>query len=118
MTLNQFVSASDIGLGNLRYTPPLNASNNGLASFTLPGPGRRRHGRGRRRSRATASNLITINVTPVNDPPSGTDKTVIDRAKTWPTRSRLTDFGFSDPSDSPANNLLAVSITTLPPAAR
>jgi hypothetical protein len=56
-----------------------------------------------------------VNVTSVNDPPLGTDKTVTtdeDSPYTFTTG----DFGFSDPNDSPANVLSTVKITTLPAA--
>ena len=58
---------------------------------------------------------ITVNVTPVNDAPAGTDKTVTTLEDTAYTFTAA-DFGFSDPNDTPANTLLAVKITTLPAA--
>ncbi len=57
----------------------------------------------------------TVSVVAVNDAPAGADKTVItleDAAYTF----TAADFGFTDPSDVPANTLLAVTITTLPGA--
>ena len=60
-------------------------------------------------------NTITINVTSVNDAPAGTNKTVTTLEDTAYTFTAA-DFGFTDPSDSPANTLLAVKITTLPAA--
>ena len=60
-------------------------------------------------------NTITVNVTSVNDAPAGTNKTVTTLEDTAYTFTAA-DFGFTDPSDSPANNLLAVKITTLPAA--
>src|SRR3990172_7382537 len=48
-----------------------------------------------------------------NNAPAGADKTIITLEDTAYTFAAA-DFGFSDPSDSPANNLLAVQITTLP----
>ena len=56
---------------------------------------------------------MTVNVTSVNDAPTGAIKTVTTLEDTAYTFTAA-DFGFSDPSDSPANNLLAVKITTLP----
>ncbi len=55
-------------------------------------------------------NTITVNVTAVNDAPAGTDKTVTTLEDTAYTFTAA-DFGFSDPNDTPANNLLAVKIT-------
>src|SRR6185312_381273 len=60
-------------------------------------------------------NFFTLNVLPVNDAPSGADKTISfaeDNAYVFQT----SDFGFSDPNDSPPNALAAVEITTLPAA--
>jgi VCBS repeat-containing protein len=55
-------------------------------------------------------------VTPVvNTPPSGTDSTILLNEDTIYTFS-TSDFGFSDPSDIPANTLSQVKITTLPTA--
>src|SRR6185437_15407738 len=58
-------------------------------------------------------NTITVNVTSVNDAPSGTNKTITTLEDTAYTFTAA-DFGFTDPNDSPANSLLAVKITTLP----
>ena len=60
---------------------------------------------------ATAS----ITVTAVNDAPRGTNGAVTIDEDTSHVFS-TTDFGFSDPNDTPPNNLLAVTITTLPTA--
>src|SRR5206468_1821565 len=54
-------------------------------------------------------------VTSVNDAPSGTDKTVVTDEDT-PYTFGTSDFGFSDSSDSPADNFDSVKITTLPGA--
>ena len=56
---------------------------------------------------------VSITVNSVNDAPAGTDNTV---TATEDTNRVFTsaDFGFSDTSDSPANALAAVVITTLP----
>ena len=58
---------------------------------------------------------MTINVTSVNDAPAGTNNTVTTLEDTAYTFGAA-DFGFSDPNDTPANNLLAVKITSLPGA--
>jgi Ca2+-binding RTX toxin-like protein len=49
----------------------------------------------------------------VNDAPAGTDKTVT-TAEDTPYTFTVADFGFNDSSDTPANALQAVKITTLP----
>ena len=59
---------------------------------------------------------IAVTVTPVNDAPAGTDKTATATEDT-PYTFVASDFGFSDVNDTPANTLLSVIITTLPPAA-
>src|SRR5262249_57290013 len=58
-------------------------------------------------------NTITINVTPVNDAPQGTDKTVTTLEDTAFTVT-APDFGLSDPLDSTPNSPLAIKITKLP----
>ncbi|GJE69432.1 hypothetical protein CHKEEEPN_0960 [Methylorubrum podarium] len=50
---------------------------------------------------------------PVNDAPTGTDKTITLRADAGVTIT-ADDFGFTDPKDGPANGLKAVVIDTLP----
>src|SRR2546425_541978 len=58
---------------------------------------------------------MTINVTSVNDEPSGANNTVTTNEDTDYIFAAA-DFGFTDPNDSPANALAAVKITTLPGA--
>lgn len=63
----------------------------------------------------TDTDTVAITVSPVNDAPAGTDKTVnIGEDDTQYTFSSA-DFGFTDPNDSPANAFQSVIITTLPP---
>jgi hypothetical protein len=60
--------------------------------------------------------MVTVNfVIPVNDAPTGANKTVTTLEDTAYVLNP-TDFGFSDPNDSPANAFLAVKVTTLPGA--
>src|SRR4029078_625690 len=59
--------------------------------------------------------VVTINVTLVNDPPSGFDRTVT-IAEEGPYAFTLTDFPIADASDNPANSLQAVIVTTSPAA--
>ena len=60
---------------------------------------------------STAASLITVN--PVNDAPSGANNTVsINEDATYTFAA--SDFGFTDPNDSPAHSFSAVKITTLP----
>src|SRR5207253_2517051 len=62
-----------------------------------------------------SANTITIKVNSVNDAPAGADKLVTINEDASYTFSAA-DFGFSDPNDSPANNLVAVKIASLPAA--
>ncbi len=61
----------------------------------------------------TDTDSVNITVNALNDPPSGTDNTVSTAEDTAYTFTAA-DFGFTDPNDTPPNNLLAVKITTLP----
>ena len=63
----------------------------------------------------SAPQTFLITVVPVNDPPAGSDKALTTLEDT-PLAITASDFGFSDPSDSPANALQSVVITTLPAA--
>ncbi|BBB28359.1 DUF4347 domain-containing protein [Neptunomonas japonica] len=56
---------------------------------------------------------VTINVSDVNDAPAGTNKTVATLEDTDFVFA-ASDFGFTDSSDSPANNLLNIIITSAP----
>ena len=62
-----------------------------------------------------AIGAVAVAVVPVNDPPQGIDNSVT-TAEDTAYIFTLGDFAFSDPDDSPANNLLAVRIATLPAA--
>lgn len=58
---------------------------------------------------------LTTTVNPVNDAPSGANKTVTTIEDSVYTFTSA-DFGFTDPNDSPAHALQTVKITTLPAA--
>ena len=68
---------------------------------------------------ATDSNTAHsfINVTPVNDAPVGTNKTITINEDTVYTVT-ASDFGFTDPNDSPANTFANVIVTSLPLASQ
>lgn len=91
--------------GSFNYTPTANF--NGTDTFTYKAT----DNHGAQSNTATA----TITVNSVNDAPSGADKTVTTPEDTAYIFS-ASDFGFTDPNDSPANTLLAVKIDTLPAA--
>ena len=110
VTAGQEIAVANIP--NLKFTPTANANGSPEGSFTFQvrdDGGILNSGQDTDQS----ANTFTFNVTPVNDPPSGTNNAVTtneDTAYTFTTA----DFGFSDPTDSPPNTLFAVKITTLP----
>ena len=109
VTAGQFVSAADIAAGKLTFVPAANGNGTGYANFTFAV----------RDNGGTANggvdtdqspNTLTIDVTPVNDAPSGTNGSV---NGTEDTRLVLTaaNFGFSDVDGNAFN---AVRLTTVP----
>ncbi len=112
VTAGQFIQVADITGGLLKFTPAANANGTANASFTFQVQDNGSTANGGVNLDPTA-NTITFNVTAVNNAPSGTNDSVTTGENT--AYSFLSsDFGFTDASDSPANNLLAVEITTLP----
>ena len=99
-------------LGNLTFMPASQANGIGYASFTFQVVDDGGLANGGDNTDHTP-NTLTINVTPVNDAPAGTDATVTTIENTAYTFSAA-NFGFTDPLDSPPNNLSAVIITTVP----
>ncbi len=92
------------GNSRLSYDPNPNATGTDTFTYTISDG----HG-------GTDTGTVTVQITPVNDPPAGTNKTITideDGAHTFTTA----DFGFTDPNDSPPDDLDAVRITTLPGA--
>ena len=106
------VAVADITAGKLKFVPAANKNGTAYASFTFQVEDNGGTTNGGVDTDPTAKKM-TIAVTLVNDAPVGTAKTVTtleDTAYIFKT----TDFGFTDPNDSPPNTLLAVKITTLP----
>ena len=58
---------------------------------------------------------VTVSVASVNDAPAGTDNAVI-TVKDTPRTFAASEFGFTDPFDTPANALSRVKITSAPAA--
>jgi hypothetical protein len=107
-----FIPAANITSGQFRYTPPANANGLALASFTFQVQDNGGTANGGI-DLDPSPNTITIDVTPVNDPPTGADNsvnTLEDVAYTFTS----SDFGFSDPTDSPGHQFAAVYIASLP----
>jgi ELWxxDGT repeat protein len=116
VTAGAAVTAADITAGRLKFAPAANASGATYASFTFRVQDNGGAANGGVDTDATARTM-TLAVTPVNDAPTGTAKTVTMRRNTAYT-FKVADFGFSDASDTPAHTLLAVKIVTLPAAGR
>lgn len=104
---DQVIAASQ--LADLTWTPPANASGNGLASFTFKVRDTGGTANGGADTDPTPG-MITINVTPVNDAPNGTGSTITVAEDTIRTFAAV-DFGFSD---SDGNALSAIVIRSLP----
>ena len=114
VTAGQSITVADITAGLLKFTPAANANGTAYASFTfqVQDDGGTANGGV---DLDPSPKTMTVDVTSVNDAPSGTNKTVT-TLEDSPYNFTQADFGFSDPNDSPANSLLAVKITTLPTA--
>ncbi len=114
VTPGQSVSAADIAGGLLTFAPAANANGAGYANFTFQvqdNGGTANGGVDLDQS----PNTITFNVTSVNDAPAGADD-IVTTLQNTPYTFAASDFGFTDPNDSPADALLAVKISTLPAA--
>ncbi|MBS0473503.1 MAG: tandem-95 repeat protein [Proteobacteria bacterium] len=112
VTAGQFVSVEDIAAGKLAFAPAANGNGGGYASFTFQVQDDGGTANGGVDLDPSAKTL-TVDVTAVNDAPAGTSGTVTTLEDT-PYTFSVSDFGFSDTNDSPANSLLAVKISGLP----
>jgi Bacterial Ig domain len=108
----QSIAVADLLAGKLSFTPDTGESGLGYAAFTFQVQDDGGTAGGGIDLDPTP-NTLTIDVTPVNDAPDGTDNMVTTNEDTVRTIA-ASDFGFGDASDSPPNGLLAVRITTLP----
>lgn len=107
------ISIASINAASFTYRPPANQS--GSPTTTFPFKVRDNGGTANGGiDLSVASATMTINVLPVNDPPAGTDKTLSTNISA-PITIVLTDFGFTDVFDNPANALLGVTVS--PPSA-
>jgi len=94
--------------GILKFTPVANANGDATITVTVTD-----NGNNVLPNVNTVSKQFVVHVTSVNDPPAGANKIVTaleDASYAFAT----TDFGFSDPNDSPANSFNRVKVTTLP----
>src|SRR5262249_56611301 len=111
VSAGQFVSAADIASGLLRFTPAPNGSGAGYASFTfqVQDDGGTANGGA---DLDPIARTMTVNVTAVNDAPTGANNTVTaleDGAHVF----TAADFGFTD---ADGNALAGVKIAALPSA--
>ena len=112
--VNQVITIAQIASGNLVYTPPPNASGISYASLSFNVMDDGGTANGGSNIDATAR-TFTFNVTAVNDAPSSSNRsrTILeDSSHTFNTA----DFVFTDTTDSPANTLSGIKITSLPGA--
>ncbi|MEM6811121.1 MAG: cadherin-like domain-containing protein [Pseudomonadota bacterium] len=110
VTAGQVIAFSDIP--NLTFTPDINENGLAYTSFTFQVQDDGGTAFGGIDTDQTP-NTITFDVTSINNEPLGADNTLTTLEDT-PLAFTILDFGFSDPADTPANNLLSVIITTLP----
>src|SRR5205807_1781557 len=99
LTPGVFVPVSDINVGKFRFAPPANTNGAALSSFTFQVQDDGDPNDGFIHIDPTPKTL-TINVAPVNDPPSGIDHTLTVQEGT-PYVFPISDFPFTDPSDNP-----------------
>ncbi len=115
VSAGDFVSVSDINSGLLAFTPASNGTGAPYDNFTFQVQDDGGTTDGGIDTDPTPRTM-TLNVMPsafVNHAPVGTSNTVTTLENTGYAFTAA-DFGFSDPNDSPANNLRAVQITSLP----
>ena len=109
----QSISAAAIAAGNLVFTPAANQSGVGYASFTFQVQDN--GGVAQRRDRPRPDAQHDDGRRHRGERRAGRDE----QHRQAPSRTcayvfATADFGFTDPSDAPANALLAVTITTVP----
>ncbi len=112
VSAGQFIPIADINAGKFVFTPTTTDYGSPFTSFTF----QVQNSGGTANSGVDTDPIpktMTIDVTFVNHAPTGANNTVA-TAENNPYTFQVSDFGFSDPNDNPANNFLAVEITTLP----
>jgi hypothetical protein len=110
VSAGQSVSVADIDAGRLAFTPAANASGAAYASFAFQV---RDDGAGV--TLDAIARTMTIDVTPVNDAPAGADATLATNEDT-PLTLYAAAFGFSDPTDTAPDSMVAVRVASLPSA--
>jgi hypothetical protein len=116
VTAGAYVSVADISAGKLKFNPVAYKHGTDYADFTFQVQDNGGTANGGTDTDTTPRKM-TINVTWVNSAPVGKSKTI------WISKSssyvmKVSDFGFSDPHDSPSNTFLSVKLTTVPTSGR
>ncbi len=102
------INATLAAAGAVTYVPAANY--NGSDSLTMTTLDNGNTGLG---GPLSDTDTVAITVTSVNDAPNGADKT-IQLSEGGIYTFKLSDFGFTDPNDTPANGFLNVTINTIP----
>jgi len=110
VSLNDFISIRDIQDGKLTFVPAANSSGQLKLLFKAQDDGGTSNG-GIDLSDSTYT--VTINIAPVNDPPTSAGFPVTTN-EDEPYTFSAAEFPFADPADSPANSFKSVKITSLP----
>jgi hypothetical protein len=117
VTFGQQIPVASIVAGQLRFRPAANGNGTAFSTFTfrVRDTGDTSNG-GANLEPAANAHTITINVTPINDPPVGQNSTV--QIFSCPSSTTYTfsvfDFAFTDSNDSPPNAMAAVIIESPP----
>lgn len=113
VSVNQLISASDISGGMVAFTPNANlAGLYFLCKFQVQDDGGTANGGANLDPNAK---ILDITLNGGNHPPVGTAGTVTTNQNVSYV-FKSTDFGFTDPNDSPPNTFLAVKLVLLPNA--
>ncbi|MEQ8713440.1 MAG: tandem-95 repeat protein [Cyclobacteriaceae bacterium] len=104
VSLNDDISKADLDAGRLKFLPDADENGSPYADFDFNVNDGTED--------AAADNTITFNVTPVNDPPTGADKTLTTPEDT-PIVIATTDLGYMD---TEGTDLDKIEITLLPTA--
>jgi uncharacterized protein YjlB len=110
LTGGETVTAAELAAGDLVFTPGPDDDGTGYTSFTfqVQDDGGTANGGV---DLDPIANTLTIDINPVNDAPSGTDRTLTTDEDT-PYIFSVADFGFSDPLEG--DSLQSIVITTAP----
>ncbi|MEA3013736.1 MAG: trimeric autotransporter adhesin, partial [Sphingomonadales bacterium] len=110
--VGRFITAAELAMGALTYYPASHAYGAASASFTFQVRDTGGTGNGGQDT-DQSPNTITFDINPVNDAPSGADKSITG-SEDDPYVFTAADFGYGDPVEG--NAFFAVRITTLPGA--